>query len=149
MKVEVIEINGNEYCLDIEKALDLGVLKKEPPYDGDRVEKWDEYAAVKSPFCTEITWDNISPFSPEKSDEQEAFEALGKLIQLRDIWWGSWKPNWEDADTLKYIITAMGNKIERTTCYLPHRILAFPTEEMRDEFYECFADLINVAKQFL
>ena len=100
--------------------------------------------------ATDYNIENVCAYDVFNSvNEAKAFCALGKLIQLRDAWWGEWKPDWENADTLKYIITAMCNKIERTTCYLPHRILVFPTEEMRDEFYECFADLINVAKQFL
>lgn len=147
--MEIVEINGKEYCLNIEKALDLGVLEKKYPYNGTKVKSWDEYVALKSYFGTNINWSNLSLYCPLKSAKQQAFEALGKLIQLHDTWCGEWEPDWEDFFTIKYCITAAGNEPSTEEYRLKQAILAFPTEEMRDEFYECFADLINTAKQYL
>ena len=60
-----------------------------------------------------------------------------------------WEPDWTKADERKYcIVNAEGNItkwVQKTT----NKILAFPTEEMRDAFYENFKELINECKELL
>jgi hypothetical protein len=82
-----------------------------------------------------------------------------KLIVARNIYWKIageqmglgklWKPNWAKADEIKYcIVNTEGNVVEwvqKTT----NKILAFPTEEMRDAFLENFKDLIELCKELL
>ena len=79
--------------------------------------------------------------------------ALQELLICRDAYWklaGDWKPNWEESNELKY---CMENRYDKGIHYdvLAHtqKILAFPTEEMRDKFYENFKDLIEKCKELL
>ena len=81
-------------------------------------------------------------------EEAKAVIALCKLIQLRDAWWGNWKPDWKDTN-YKYVIEGQSNEIS-TKCYVyTHRLLSFPTQQMRDEFLDTFRDLIKEAKLLL
>lgn len=160
--METIQINGKSYLIDIEKATEQGLLKEKD----NKPRSWEEYAAMRSQDCdsiisaTGINDDDdvyICDYDLFNSEDEArafvAFVAFGKLIQLRDAWWGEWRPNWEEADGDIYVMYYNGdldhiliNKIE--TCY-NSRTLAFPTEEMCDDFLSTFRDLIEQAKMFL
>lgn len=77
-----------------------------------------------------------------------AFVAFMKLRQLRKAWIGDWKLDWNDNST-KYAICVYYCDIvvwnTRTICFP----LSFPTEEMANEFIECFKDLLEQAKILL
>lgn len=90
---------------------------------------------------------------------------LYKLLICRNAYWKiageelrldkPWKPDWEDETQVKYMITTFNNKLEFFSSihsYVVGRrnhILSFPTEEMRDAFYENFKDLIEQCKELL
>lgn len=60
-----------------------------------------------------------------------------------------WEPDWTNLDQLKYCIWVdVGEFITMINVRGQH-ILAFPTEEMRDVFYENFKDLIEQCKELL
>ena len=92
------------------------------------------------------TLPEFNDFNTEK--EAKAVVALCKLIQLRDAWWGKWRPNWQDGN-YKFIIQTHYDTILPNICKNTNHVLAFPTEEMRDEFLETFSDLIEKAKPVL
>lgn len=82
-----------------------------------------------------------------------------KLLLCRDAYWEIageqmglnelWEPDWTDLDQLKYCIWVdVGEFITMINVRGQH-ILAFPTEEMRDAFYENFNDLIEQCKELL
>lgn len=82
---------------------------------------------------------------------------LRKLINARNAFWklygkenglgGSWKPDWEDGC---YVITTNGDGlISRDIQFGINAILAFPTEELRDMFYERFKSEIELCKEFI
>lgn len=84
---------------------------------------------------------------------------LQELIVCRDAYWKiagkkmrlgkPWKPDWTNLDQLKYCIWVdVGEFITMTNVRGQH-ILAFPTEEMRDAFYEAFKELIEECKELL
>ena len=80
--------------------------------------------------------------------EWELLGAFQKLYICRDAYWkiaGDWKPDWAKADERKYCIVNTEKWVLKTT----HQILAFPTEEMRDAFYENFNELIVNCKELL
>ena len=91
--------------------------------------------------------------------EEELFKSLIVLKRCRDAYWKiageemglgkPWKPDWLDDDTKKYVITS--TKVFGTFGGLGYinYILAFPTEEMRDAFYENFKEFINECKELL
>lgn len=74
--------------------------------------------------------------------------ALCQLLICREVYRDGWKPNWTD-ENLKYVIEYYGGDIQtihykRTSC-----ILSFQSEELRNEFYKNFKDLIEEAKELI
>ena len=75
-----------------------------------------------------------------------------KLLICRDAYWkiaDNWKPDWNNDTQFKYIITCRRNNIIKDTYTAKNCTFAFPTEEMRDAFYENFKDLIDKCKELL
>ena len=150
--MKTIEIDGKSYLIDIEKATEQGLLKEKD----SKPRSWEEF--VKLHYSEDI----VRGFSATAFDyrqnplynrfntaeEANAFCALGKLIQLRDAWWGEWRPDWKKSNT-KYGICAYRNKIDTFGFVLDSCLLAFPTAEMCEDFLETFRDLIEEAKMFL
>ena len=90
----------------------------------------------------------------------EKIETLYRLIICRDAYWKiageemglgkPWEPDWKKQDK-KYIISVFNDTViyfENET-YDSNTLLAFPTEEMRDAFYENFDPDIEICKEFL
>ena len=68
----------------------------------------------------------------------------------------SWKPNWENSEERRYSIVNIGGDINLPETTLTkwilkvtNKILVFPTEEIRDTFYENFKELIEQCKELL
>ncbi len=141
--METIEINGKSYLIDIEKAIEQGLLKEK----NNRPRSWKEYEKSVVGGFVPNTRSKYYLFNSE--DEARAFCALGKLIQLRDAWWGDWRPDWKEDDTEKFNIFYALNKIHIDVSVKIGYILSFPTEEMADDFLLTFRDLIEQAKMFL
>lgn len=142
--METIKIDGKEYQIDTNKALELGVLKEADPYHSWRVTSWDEYETeMKRLTDIDVVWDGMPTIS-----ESEAFVALGKLIHLRDAWWGKWKPDWSKPEPKHTIVNCKGG-IDFNTSTFNSRILAFPRRSMAEAFYSIHNDLIHEAKIFL
>jgi hypothetical protein len=90
---------------------------------------------------------------------QDKLNILGKLLICLDAYWKiageelgldkPWEPDWTNLDQLKYCIWVdVGEFITMINVRGQH-ILAFPSEEMRDVFYENFKDLIEQCKELL
>ena len=60
-----------------------------------------------------------------------------------------WEPDWPNVKQDKYVIFTDNNAIRTELYVLGHKVLAFPTEEIRDIFYENFKDLIEKCKELL
>lgn len=85
-------------------------------------------------------------------DEEDvvAFVAFSRLRKLRRDWLGkNWKPDWTDVHQPKYAIANSNNKLVDCTCREISHPLSFPTEKMRDEFFNCFKDYLEQAKALL
>ena len=89
------------------------------------------------------------------------FELMTKLSMLkvcRDTYWKlageqmglgkPWEPDWNESKP-KYTIAVIENKLVKHYALTQHCILAFPTEEMRDAFYENFKEIIEQCKELL
>ena len=107
--------------------------------------------------CREILKEQADVTYGYKKDVLHSFQ---KLLICRDAYWKiagqemglgkPWEPDWGNPDHDSYpTITRCGGKIIRTTIYTHDCPLAFPTEEMRDAFYENFKELINECKELL
>ena len=76
------------------------------------------------------------------------------LLLCRDAYWkleGDWKPDWAMYSGPKHCIIYSDNEIKWQGKHFvtEAKVLAFPTEEMRDAFYENFKDLIEECKELL
>ena len=84
--------------------------------------------------------------------------AFTELLIFRDAYWKisgeqmglgkPWKPDW-NTNELKYIIYYENDRLWFNDEISRNTILAFPTEEMRDAFYENFKNLIEQCKELL
>lgn len=85
---------------------------------------------------------------------------FSQLINARNAYWKiageelglnkSWEPDWDNHNQPKFGIHNVQNNICHITLHvLKNLILVFPTEEMRDAFYENFKDLIEQCKELL
>ena len=101
---------------------------------------------------------NINP-PKEQWKRLGLMNQLNKLLICRDAYWkiageemglsGSWKPDFASC-TIKYAITYYNNVVSRySEVDYNSTILVFPTEEMRDAFYEAFKDDIEYCKELL
>ena len=86
------------------------------------------------------------------------FDALWKLLICRDAYWKiagkemglgkPWEPDYNNK-TEKYVVYPYQYLYSIDKEYYRNTILAFPTKEMRDAFYENFKDLIEKCKKLL
>ena len=90
---------------------------------------------------------------------RELLESFVKLLICRDAYWNiageemklgkPWEPDWSNDDETKFCIYTTQNIISLDIFGVDNRILAFPTEEMRDMFHVNFKDLIEQCKELL
>ena len=75
----------------------------------------------------------------------QARSALAKaqLSQLMKAYNGECKADWTNVYTNKYTISRMKNELKFGMSQWVYEFLAFPTEELRDEFLKNFQELIN------
>ena len=85
--------------------------------------------------------------------KRELLGAFQELLICRDAYWefaGDWKPEYKTLVNNEYFtIHTFNGEIVKSKTSHRHSILAFPTEEMRDMFYENFKDLIEKCKELL
>ena len=82
----------------------------------------------------------------------DKFDALYHLLICRDAYWkiAGWKPVYEaGVDNDFYCIYTFNGEIYKTSISHRNALLAFPTAEMRDAFYENFKELIELVKELL
>lgn len=117
------------------------VVRKQPQYPKTYNECWKILDAGEE----EVLFDGAT------ASEEFLFDSFIKLKRCRDAYWeiaGDWKPNL-DSKQHKFAISNVGNKISFEVYGEYNSILCFPTEEMRDTFYENFKDLIEQCKELL
>ena len=106
-----------------------------------------------------------SYFEPEirnaTTEECHKFTKLIRLQRCRDAYWKiageqmglgkPWEPDWKDCTKPKYTIHLHcdGHIFWQDVSHTEYRWLSFPTEEMRDAFYENFKELIETVKELL
>ena len=164
--------NVNAQCCDIMNPL----IKEETMEEQIRIDipKGYEFVGVDD-NAQQVVFEKIKPQYPKTYEEccevlvdydryreiivaisgvsykSNLIEDFTKLIICRDAYWklaGDWEPDWKDGNT-KYIITFAQNEVYKDVSIIFNYILAFPTEEMRDAFYENFKDLIEQCEELL
>lgn len=111
-------------------------MKKKPP----------KYPKTYEECCKVLRHTIIDEVRGYKADIIELFQ---KLLICRDAYWkiaGDWKPEFRFGKK-KYCIITKDNKVVSATIEETNRILVFPTEEMRNAFYENFKELIEECKE--
>ena len=145
-----VELNFDcEYEL-IERDGKHILIKKKPKYPTTYVE-----------CCGVIGYGGIIGFTGLADEEEELYAKFIILKRCRDAYWkiageqmGLDKP-WEPKNELStrnkiYDIRTYCSSIEKgCTEYPTNRLLSFPTEEMRDAFYNNFKELIERCKELL
>ena len=136
------------YVIDKEKSTFEKIVFKKID---NRSKTWKEYCKLnirKDCFTSRFGNSSVccyhngsyNEFQTEERIEQ--FIAIGKLMQLRDYWVKGYKKTEEE-----YVIyiTCQGD-IRVTTWHNKFmKKLTFPTEEMANDFINCFRDLIKTA----
>ena len=85
--------------------------------------------------------------------------SFRKLLICRDAYWKlygeenglgkPWEPDWKDEHKGKWVITLDLGHIVTGCVFSKNHILTFPTEEMRNAFYEYFKEEIEQCKELL
>lgn len=79
-----------------------------------------------------------------------AFEALKKLIILRDYYNEGWKPEFNGKSGDKFrIVNYCGNTLSKDKSFSVCGVMVFKTEEIRDKFLEEQRELLEIAKPLL
>lgn len=157
MKIQVPE----GYEIDREKSTFESIVFRKVEAE-ELPKRWEDLKIIKGFFVngeSEIkeineTRDKILAIEGNRNvfptkEEAEACLALAQLCQLRDRYNDGWKPDWKNEKELKYVIEIFWDNIVKREYENRYKVLAFKTEELRDEFLENFRELIWVAKPLL
>ena len=145
------------YVIDKENSTTDNIVLKRVEHSRPRT--WDEYCdKMKGKSAYYMTCGYIHPShflaEPvlsefERKEDVESFAAYSKLLKLRNDWVGDWEPDWTNMHQLKFTIVNQENKIFGCVHNRSSHSMSFPTKEMRDEFLECFKDLLEKAKKLI
>ena len=134
---------GNDYEIVVEGGRTF-VQRKKPKYP----KTYEECCGVLG-----ITFD-YPDIRMVSNKEYNLYSRFIELIRCRDAYWEiagkqmglgkSWEPDWDNLSTNHEFI-----KINKGCFTYSSRVLVFPTQEMRDAFYENFKDLIENCKELL
>ena len=113
-------------------------------------------------------WNTLWGEDSTEYEEQmeDLIDAFIRLKVCRDAYWKiageemglgkPWNPDWENSEERRYSIVNIEGDInlpEKTLTKwilkVTNKILVFPTEEMRDVFYDNFKELIEQCKELL
>ena len=87
-----------------------------------------------------------------KGYKASLIQVFQQLIICRDAYWkiaGNWEPNWESLDKKYNIYNYRGDIKYDYFTVIDRCLLVFPTEEMRDAFFDNFKELIEQCKEML
>ena len=142
-----IEIVLNDYEIEVRDGKTFAV-KKKPKYPTT----YEECCGILG-----MTFD-YPDIRMVSTDEFSLYSNFIPLIRCRDAYWKiageemglgkPWEPDYNNK-TEKYVIYPYQYLYSIDKEYYRNTILAFPTREMRDEFYENFKDLIEKCKKLI
>lgn len=116
------------------------------------------YPKTYAECCEVIGYGGIISFAGLDDEEENLYGKFIVLKRCRDAYWKiageelgldkPWKPVWDESEDL-YTIHTFNGEIRLSGTSHRNAILVFPTEEMREAFYENFKDLIEQCKELL
>lgn len=150
-----LTLNGKDYNIDVEKAIELGVLNEKDT----RCKSWEEFKKKylkkqgffydECDMCIALT-NNPTKVSEQLTEKEAiAIKAFSKLLKLRRDWIGDWNPDWSNSSVRKYYIYFRPNKFYVDYHYDYSRAFSFPTKEMATEFLDYFKDLFEQCKNLI
>ena len=142
-----VELNLNDREL-IQENGKWFVVKKKPTYPNNFDDCFntvaDELNDNKDIEYFEYKYDLLDKFKQLLICRDAYWKIAGEELELDK----PWEPDWNGHE-FKYGLKFMGHRIEKTSEMTVSHVLCFPTEEMRDAFYENFKDLIEQCKELL
>ena len=144
-RIEITIPEGYEYVIESGKII---FTKKEKEYPKTFLE------------CCDVLGIGNLIARGVKGYKAELFDTLQKLYICRDAYWKiagkemglgkPWEPDCDYNSPSRYIISCyFGDIIKEKYCGQYNRPLSFPTEEMRNAFYENFKEEIEICKELL
>lgn len=119
--------------------------------------KKNRYPKTYKECCKVLDWNHRD--YDRVGYESELLCKFQVLLLCRDAYWRiageemglekPWEPDWRDNYQKKWTINFYQDEINLTNGPNVQFVLAFPTEEMRDTFYENFKELIEICKELL
>lgn len=155
-----VELNLGDYKIEVRDGRTYAV-KKKPVYPNDYKKCCLIVGGIA--FERHLQYDTTPSYKFEE-DLRDSLEILRKLTICRNAYWKiageqmglgkPWKPDYTDesyeqGSPIKYVIYYTGTHIIKGQKCTPSYILSFPTEEMRDTFYENFRNEIEQCKELL
>ena len=125
------------------------------------IEDQDYYELVPDMELPKTFEDCVSVLMSEGGNRMslEQMNTFRKLIDARNAYWTiygkenglekPWEPDYKNEYQKKYCIYNNKGDITKSVLYSANAILSFPTEEMRNTFYENFKSEIESCKEFL
>ena len=163
---------GNEQCIEYYSTDNLNIWNKKETVEEIKIDipKGYEFAGVDNDKH-QVVFNKMQSQYPKTyeecslingCDDRIPLKIIGeftKLINARNAYWKlageqmglgkPWKPDWSTESERKYVIEVYRNKVRTNSQGYSNTILAFPTAEMRDAFYENFSELIEQCKELL
>lgn len=140
---EVTETIENMYRDEFDKDITTHITVNLKPTKKELPKTWEEYLRQSDKCYPSINHIRIP------LQYNEAFKALGQLIELRDRYNDGWEPDWNSSIQIKHIINVCNTQLQLTKAELTSSVLAFKTRALRDRFYQYFRPLIETAKPLL
>jgi co-chaperonin GroES (HSP10) len=123
------------------------------------MEDQDDYELFPDRELPKTFEECVSVLEGENRMSLELMNTFRKLIDARNAYWKIageemglgklWEPDWTNYNEYKFVIGVNENKIIKCYNTIAQFVLAFPTEEMRDAFYENFKEEIKICKELL
>ena len=145
------------YTMEIVSHKDYEIIQRDSKFFLEKKKKdypktYEECCAVIGISRHDVEIDLPQPY------QQKMFNFF-KLLICCDAYWKiageemglgkPWEPDFTDKYSKSYVITAASGIIHTTWTNKQSYILAFPTEEMRDAFYENFKKELEICKKLL
>ena len=141
-----VELNLGDYKIEVRDGRTFAV-KKKPVYPKTIIEVLDYWHPNREP---EDNYQHIYKKELIKSFQLllYCYDAYRKIAGEQMELGKPWEPNWSTSEP-KYVLACTCNGIEKQWETTYCKTFAFPTEEIRDAFYENFKDLIESCKELL
>ena len=155
-----VELQLGDYEIEVRDGKTYAV-KKKPVYPTSYDECCKILGCKSNHFFTDFSYNGLDIEISNYEDKiDELLQNFRKLRYCRDAYWKiageemgldkPWEPDWQKTEERKFcIIRKNDNVITKWETKTIVKFLAFPTEEMRDAFYENFKDLIEQCKELL